>query len=228
MVIVGWHYFWCRSLDAAGTKATGAGAAVRLPQRVPQPGLRHARRLRQAVPRRRLRRRVPRARAVRVPEPHRLGDRHPDADLPGDHHVDAVLVRPLLRRADRRRSRGGVDARPRRVPRVARGTAPREAAPRGDREAHEEGSPPRRRSRRRRRSTAPAAKIAPSRDGRRRDAVGRAKSALARAFSRSKDKDRTRRRPRRADGRRRPEVVRAAQAAEGRRAARCRCPIPSR
>ena len=24
MVIIGWNYFWCRSLDAAGTKATGA------------------------------------------------------------------------------------------------------------------------------------------------------------------------------------------------------------
>jgi S-DNA-T family DNA segregation ATPase FtsK/SpoIIIE len=25
MVVIGWNYFWCRSLDAAGTKATGAG-----------------------------------------------------------------------------------------------------------------------------------------------------------------------------------------------------------
>ena len=25
MVIIGWNYFWCRTLDAAGTKATGAG-----------------------------------------------------------------------------------------------------------------------------------------------------------------------------------------------------------
>ena len=24
-VLIGWHYFWCRQLDAAGTKATGAG-----------------------------------------------------------------------------------------------------------------------------------------------------------------------------------------------------------
>ena len=35
--------------------------------------------------------------AVRIPESHRLGHRHPHADLPGDHHVDAVLVRPVLR-----------------------------------------------------------------------------------------------------------------------------------
>jgi S-DNA-T family DNA segregation ATPase FtsK/SpoIIIE len=25
LVLIGWHYFWCRRLDAAGTKATGAG-----------------------------------------------------------------------------------------------------------------------------------------------------------------------------------------------------------
>ena len=25
LVILGWHYFWCRSVDAAGTKITGAG-----------------------------------------------------------------------------------------------------------------------------------------------------------------------------------------------------------
>ena len=25
MVIVGWNYFWCRTLDAVATKATGAG-----------------------------------------------------------------------------------------------------------------------------------------------------------------------------------------------------------
>ena len=24
LVVIGWNYFWCRSLDAAGTKATGA------------------------------------------------------------------------------------------------------------------------------------------------------------------------------------------------------------
>ena len=35
--------------------------------------------------------------AVGVPEPHRLDHRHPDAALPGDHPVDAVLVRPALR-----------------------------------------------------------------------------------------------------------------------------------
>jgi S-DNA-T family DNA segregation ATPase FtsK/SpoIIIE len=28
MVIIGWHYFWCRSFDAAATKATGAGLLV--------------------------------------------------------------------------------------------------------------------------------------------------------------------------------------------------------
>jgi len=28
LVVIGWHYFWCRALDAAGTKATGAGLLV--------------------------------------------------------------------------------------------------------------------------------------------------------------------------------------------------------
>ncbi len=35
----------------------------------------------------------------RVPEPHRLDHPDPDAALPGDHPVDAVLVRPAVRRA---------------------------------------------------------------------------------------------------------------------------------
>ena len=28
LVVVGWHYFWCRGVDAAGTKVTGAGLLV--------------------------------------------------------------------------------------------------------------------------------------------------------------------------------------------------------
>src|SRR3954447_3450867 len=24
LVVIGWHYFWCRTVDAAGTKTTGA------------------------------------------------------------------------------------------------------------------------------------------------------------------------------------------------------------
>ena len=114
-------------------------AAVRLHQRVSEPRLRHARGVRQAVPRRRLRRRLAREGAVRLPQSHRLGRRDPDAHRPGDHHVDAVLVRPVLRgdlRGDRRRRRAGA----RLVPRMARGAPARETAPRGDREAHEEGN----------------------------------------------------------------------------------------
>ena len=49
------------SLDAAGTKATGAVLLFALPEHLSRPRLRHPRRVRQVVPRRRLRRRVPRA-----------------------------------------------------------------------------------------------------------------------------------------------------------------------
>ena len=61
LVVVGWHYFWCRTLDAAGTKADRRRRCCsRCVSAFLQPGLRHARRLRQVVPRRRLRRRVAR------------------------------------------------------------------------------------------------------------------------------------------------------------------------
>ena len=33
LVMVGWHYFWCREVDAALTKVDRRGAAVRLHQR---------------------------------------------------------------------------------------------------------------------------------------------------------------------------------------------------
>ena len=75
---------------------------------VPVAGVRRARRRRQGVPRRRLPRRRRWRRARGVPEPHRLDHPDPDAALPGDHPVDAVLVRPAVRR-DRRdgRATGG-------------------------------------------------------------------------------------------------------------------------
>ena len=95
---IGWHYFWCRTVDAAGTKATGAGAALRLRQRVPEPRLRHARRLGQVVPRRRLRSATgsPRELSEYL---NRTGSVIVILTLivPGDHPVDAVLVRPVLR-----------------------------------------------------------------------------------------------------------------------------------
>ena len=37
LVTVGWNYFWCRSFDAAATKATGTTLLVALPQRAAQP-----------------------------------------------------------------------------------------------------------------------------------------------------------------------------------------------
>ena len=66
LIVIGWQSFWCREVDAAGTKAAGAHAAVRLHQRVSEPRLRHARGGRQAVPRRRLCRRLARRRGCRT------------------------------------------------------------------------------------------------------------------------------------------------------------------
>ena len=105
---IGWHYFWCRTLDAAGHQGDRRGAALRLRQRVPQPGVRHARGLGQGVPRRRLRS----ASGSRRELPEYLNrtgldHRHPHADLPGDHPVDAVLVRPRCSRRCSARSRAG-------------------------------------------------------------------------------------------------------------------------
>ena len=37
---LGWHYFWCQTPDAAYTKLTGVGTALRLRERVPEPRLR--------------------------------------------------------------------------------------------------------------------------------------------------------------------------------------------
>ena len=42
LVIVGWHYFWCRADRRARHEGDRRRAAVRLHQRVPQPGARHA------------------------------------------------------------------------------------------------------------------------------------------------------------------------------------------
>ncbi len=206
-----------------GHQADRRRPAVRLPQRVPRPGLRHARGLGQVVPRRRLRRRVPRAPDVRVPEPDRLGDRRADADRAGDHHLDPVLLRPLLRGRDRGCARRR-DPRRRGLPRLARGAAARAAAPRGDRQAHQERRPRSPRSRRRRPPRRRRAKIAPIPPvAAAETASARAKHALARAFGRSKDKDQDQQ-----DAAptaiaapaavQRTEIVRAAEAAEGRRA----------
>ena len=40
LVVIGWHYFWCKSMDARYTKLIGAGAALRLHLVVPGAGVR--------------------------------------------------------------------------------------------------------------------------------------------------------------------------------------------
>ena len=99
------------TVDAAGTKADRRGAALRLRQRVPQPRLRHARRVRAS--------RSARAATSATGSPAQLSDYLNRTGsviviltliVPGGHHVDAVLVRPPLRR-DLRRPRGDGGAR---------------------------------------------------------------------------------------------------------------------
>ena len=43
LVVVGWHYFWCRAIDAAYTKLARRAAAVRLHLVVSLAGVRHPR-----------------------------------------------------------------------------------------------------------------------------------------------------------------------------------------
>ena len=138
LVIVGWHYFWCRALDAPYTKLDRGRAARRLRQLLPQPGARHGGRVGQGVPGRRIRRRVARRRAGRVPEPRRLGDRDSHGALPRGHPVHAGLARPPVHRG---RPGGAIRGGPRdrRRARVAGTAATQPAAARSDRQAHEEG-----------------------------------------------------------------------------------------
>ena len=79
-------------------EADGRGAALRLHLVVPVARLRHARRRRQGVPRRRLHRRSARGVPGGIPQPYRLDHPDPDAALRGHHPVDAVLVRAALLR----------------------------------------------------------------------------------------------------------------------------------
>ena len=136
----------------------------------------------------------------------------------------------LIEGARRRR-----EPRPRRLPRLARRAAPREAAPRGDRQAHEERAPPSPRpgarpaptrgEGRRRRSSRPRGEAAREPPPRRRRPERRARS---RAPSRGRRTRRSRRRlplppppppPARRSRSRRPSRRRWSRR-------RCRCPIP--
>ena len=100
VVIAGWHYFWCRQIDAVYTKVVGARAGrSRARSAFMSLALGSVERRRPPVSRRRLPRRVPGGDAGRVLEPHRLDHRHSDAAVRRGHPGDAVLVRPALQRA---------------------------------------------------------------------------------------------------------------------------------
>ena len=100
LVVIGWHYFWCRRVDAAYTKLIGAALLFGCISVVPVAGVRQ--------------RSTSSGKAFRaggyvgdgsggvpgrLPEPHRLDHPDPDAALPVDHPLDAVLVRPAVRRS---------------------------------------------------------------------------------------------------------------------------------
>ena len=100
LVVSGWHYFWCRVPDAAYTKLIGAGllfgcvssflslafgSSAGCQPRDCSPAATSARWLASF--------------SGGVPEQDRLDHPDPDAALPVDHPLDAVLVRPALRRA---------------------------------------------------------------------------------------------------------------------------------
>ncbi len=140
-VVVGWHYFWCRAVDARGTKATGAALLLVCVSAF----------LSLVLGARSLGGKPFRAGGYAgdwlasmlsgYSQSHRLGDCRPDADLPVDHHVDAVLVRPAVpRHSERLRQDGGGHVEL--VPLMAGGAAAAAAAPRGDREAYEERRDP--------------------------------------------------------------------------------------
>ena len=111
-------------------------------------------------------------------------------------------------------------ARHRRLQRVARGAAAREAAPRSHRQAHEEGASVPAGAGRRRQTDAAAVKADPARRSCRDPRAARARPRTTT----------TRSAPAEGAALRQPQIVRAAEAAEGHHAGarRCRCPIRSR
>ena len=111
LVVAGWHYFWCKKMDAALTKGIGAALLIACVSSFLAAGLRRQSRS-EAVARRRVSRRMARRRDGGVPEPDGRDHPHPHAALPRRHPFDAVLVRPPLRRDRRDAARPlGGDAR---------------------------------------------------------------------------------------------------------------------
>ena len=141
LIVIGWQSFWCREVDAAGTKAAGAALLFSCISAFLS---------------------LVFGTLDVAGKPFRAGGFTGDwlagwlseyfnrtgsvvllltLIVLGDHPVHPVLVRPVLRRALRhhRQRRGAVAGL---LPRMARGSAPRETASRGDRETHEKGRRP--------------------------------------------------------------------------------------
>jgi hypothetical protein len=126
IAIAGWHYFWCREIDAIYTKLTGAVLALASTSAFMSLSLGSV-----EVGRRAFR--------GGVPEPGRLPDRRPHTCLRCRHPCHARLVWPVVR-ADVQGAtvagRSGVAI----VPAVERGAAQREATPRRHRKTRQEGN----------------------------------------------------------------------------------------
>ena len=100
--VVGWHYFWCQTPDAAYTKVSGVALLLRVRQRVPQPGLGSTDVAGKTFDAGGSIGAWLGGAARRLPESHRLDHRAADADDAVGDPVDAVLVRPHVRQRQRR------------------------------------------------------------------------------------------------------------------------------
>ena len=134
LVVIGWHYFWCRDVGRRRHEGDRRGRCCSAASARSQPGVRHARGRRQAVPRRRLRR--------RAGSPAFIAEY---LNRTGSVIVILTLIflaiimstqfslRPRLRRRSRHSAGGGVRARSARSATGARSAAARSSGARSSR-----------------------------------------------------------------------------------------------
>ena len=231
LVVVGWHYFWCRKMDAAYTKLVGATLLFGCVSSFLSLAFGSLEVGGQGVPRRRLRRRPPRGVPRGVPEPDRIDHPDPDAAL-----RSRSSCRPSSRSAASSRALGRIGEERCAAMRGAfeqrRDEKRAKAAPGSPQEAS------RKRTRRTRRRREPSKEL-PQGPGSRKAAADRRREGRGppdRPSRRASDASKTAahggRRRRGAEGR-----LVAADAAAGdqaaarrspRRSRRCRCPSPTR
>ena len=137
----GWHYFWCQPFEAIYTKLFGIMLLVGCSSAFLSLVFGSTDVVGQDVRRRRIARRMARGLVRRIPQSNRLDHRHPDVDGAVGHPLHAVFVRPDVRQRQPGLARS-VGAQRRLRSRLARRPPQAEAAPRGDRQAHEEGGRP--------------------------------------------------------------------------------------